>query len=75
MKCFDYHNANSKFCKKCNCRYWIKNKNFKNCTLIGAKSNQNITLENVGEIFNVTRMRICQIEKRAIAKLKSLLNS
>ena len=73
MKCYEYHSNKRKNCKKTNCRYWIKNKESKNCTLIAANSSKNITLENVGEIFNVTRMRICQIEKRAIAKLRSLL--
>ena len=32
-----------------------------------------MTLEEIGNIFKVTRMRICQIEKRAIEKIKEKL--
>jgi DNA-directed RNA polymerase sigma subunit (sigma70/sigma32) len=34
-----------------------------------------ITLQDIGDIFKVTRMRICQIEKNAIKKLKDRLAS
>ena len=36
----------------------------------GWKSSEKITLQTIGDIFFVTRMRICQIEKVAIKKLK-----
>ena len=31
-----------------------------------------LTLQQVGDIFSVTRMRICQIEKNSLKKLASL---
>ena len=31
------------------------------------------TLQEIGEVFNLTRMRICQIEKSILGKLKSSL--
>jgi DNA-directed RNA polymerase sigma subunit (sigma70/sigma32) len=34
-----------------------------------------ITLQDIGDIFKVTRMRICQIEKNAIKKLKDKISS
>ena len=34
-----------------------------------------ITLQDIGNIFKVTRMRICQIEKNAIKKLKDRIYS
>lgn len=33
---------------------------------------EEMTLQQVGDIFNVTRMRICQIEKNSLKKLSSL---
>jgi DNA-directed RNA polymerase sigma subunit (sigma70/sigma32) len=44
-------------------------KNSNNCC-INYKSDNKITLEEIGNIFDVTRMRICQIEKNAIKKIK-----
>ena len=60
-------------CKKNNCRYWINSKDNQMCCLVASQKKNNLTLEEIGKIFNVTRMRICQIEKRAIAKLKNIL--
>ncbi len=72
MKCFMYHKKNSINCYKKNCKYWIKSNICNNCTLVGAKENK-FTLQDIGEIFGVTRMRICQIEKIAINKIKEKL--
>jgi len=47
---------------------WIDNYDSQNCTLIAAKQGPR-TLQQIGDIFNITRMRICQIEKNAIFKL------
>ena len=74
MKCYNYCKIKNKNCKKNNCRYWIKNKDSNNCVIVGASSEKNLTLEDIGKMFNVTRMRICQIEKRALQKLKNILN-
>ena len=74
MKCFEYNKKNDKSCSNHACRYWIKCDNSKNCCILKIKDesyNENkITLQDIGNIFNVTRMRICQIEKNAIKKLK-----
>jgi DNA-directed RNA polymerase sigma subunit (sigma70/sigma32) len=34
-----------------------------------------MTLHEIGKIFGLTRMRICQIEKRALQKIKQALGS
>jgi len=70
MKCFDYHNNTKKECEKIGCRYWIDCKESQMCCINLCKNSSNLTLEDVGKIFGVTRMRICQIEKGAIKKLK-----
>lgn len=73
MKCFDYQLKNKQPCKKEQCRYWIKDKNCFSCGILLAKNKESITLEEIGNIFGVTRMRICQIEKKALKKIKNIL--
>ena len=75
MKCFDYHKEKRKFCQRMQCRYWIKCENSQNCGINASGSLKNMTLEEIGNIFNVTRMRICQIEKKALKKIQSLILS
>jgi hypothetical protein len=70
MKCYEYCKTKNKDCKDSGCRYWIENDRTNNCTIIAASIKKNMTLEEIGKIFKVTRMRICQIEKRAIEKIK-----
>jgi len=70
QKCFEHCKIKRINCKVDQCRYWINYKEYNNCCLIGSESVDKITLQNIGEIFDVTRMRICQIEKIAIKKLK-----
>ena len=60
-------------CEKKNCSSWIKTSNNQNCCINAIEENENFTLEMIGKIFNVTRMRICQIEKKAINKIKEKL--
>tara|TARA_R110000822_G_C15172538_1_gene479457 strand:- start:226 stop:465 length:240 start_codon:yes stop_codon:yes gene_type:complete len=70
QKCFEQCNLEKKNCGVNSCRYWINSKEYRNCCIIGANASEKITLQNIGEIFKVTRMRICQIEKIAVKKLK-----
>jgi hypothetical protein len=75
MKCYEYNNNHKKNCQKKECRYWMNGKKYQNCCLIAADDESKIneekfTLQDIGDIFKVTRMRICQIEKIAVKKLK-----
>ena len=72
MKCYEYHNKTGVECEKMSCRYWIDCKDSQMCCLNLCKKNSSLTLEDVGKLFGVTRMRICQIEKMAVKKLKSI---
>ena len=74
MKCFELHCDHEIQCKKEECRYWINHNKSMNCTLIAAKKGS-MTLQEIGDIFGVTRMRICQLEKRIIKKIESFLDS
>jgi len=73
MKCFNVHEKYKKQCKKKSCRHWISHDNSMNCTLLATK-NGPMTLQEIGNIFNVTRMRICQIEKRILQKMESIVS-
>jgi DNA-directed RNA polymerase sigma subunit (sigma70/sigma32) len=44
-----------------------------NCAVVGAAQGEH-TLQEIGDIFNVTRMRICQIEKTILADLSIMRN-
>jgi len=78
MKCYEYNKKHEKACEVKNCRYWVNCYNKTNCCLNIAEEDEEIsklTLQDIGEMFNVTRMRICQIEKTAIKKLKEKLQA
>jgi hypothetical protein len=68
--CFKAHKECKVQCTKSECRYWIDHTNAQNCTLIASNEGTH-TLQQIGEIFGVTRMRICQIEKSILKKLMS----
>ena len=42
--------------------------------LQGDKGTDGMTLQEIGDIFSVTRMRICQIEKKILSKLSLKIN-
>ena len=75
MKCFEHNKQFKNNCQKKYCRYWIDCKQSKNCAILASKGEIKFTLEDVGNIFSVTRMRICQIEKTAMNKLREKVYS
>ena len=70
--CFEFHKDKNKCCKQNKCKHWIDYKTDKNCTLISAQTGGK-TLQEIGNIYGVTRMRIGQIEKGILKKLSLFL--
>jgi hypothetical protein len=68
--CFVEHKNRNLTCQKKSCKNWMNHKGALNCAIIGATKGKWI-LKDIGEIFGVTRMRICQIEKEIMQKLFS----
>jgi hypothetical protein len=71
MKCFEKCNLLKSPCENNSCRYLIENSEFMNCTVIAAKEGP-MTLQQIGDIFGVTRMRICQLEKKILKKISNI---
>ena len=70
--CFNtYKNCNVK-CDMTECRYWQDMGGADQNCVINAANSGPLTLQEVGNIFSVTRMRICQIEKSAKEILKTM---
>ncbi len=69
MKCFEAQEIFQVRCEKNTCRHWLENKSSYNCVLIAAKDGPR-TLQQIGDMFKITRMRVCQIEKKILKKLE-----
>lgn len=70
--CFDLHEIHNMNCEKKSCKNWINYAEGKNCVIIASKTGPK-TLHEIGKIYNLTRMRICQIEKNIYQKVKILI--
>lgn len=66
--CFGKLNESNDNCNNIECKYW-ENKCRKKCSILQSVNNEH-TLQEIGEIFGISRMRVCQIEKNALNKLK-----
>lgn len=72
MTCYEAVDTYSTKCQKQNCKNWINFEKGRNCLLVTTR-NGPLTLSEVGKIYGLTRMRICQIEKNIYQKLKSFI--
>ena len=67
--CYNIYEENGVICNKKSCKNWIQSNENLNCIILAAK-NGNQTLSDIGKMFGLTRMRICQIEKSICKKIK-----
>ncbi len=66
--CFAEHKKRNLKCLNKECKLWTSYEESLNCTIIATESGSK-TLQEIGDIFGVTRMRVCQIEKSILNKL------
>ena len=57
-------------CKEASCRHSLKSSENLNCSLIAAEKGT-MTLQEIGDFYGISRMRVCQIEKAILKKLKN----
>lgn len=68
--CFSEHEKRGVGCQKQSCRQWINSSCNLNCTVLAANRNdEGMTLQQIGDIFNITRMRVCQLEKASLQRI------
>lgn len=72
--CFAARSRFKSSCPKAGCRYWINDPDVQNCSLIAADTHRGMTLEQIGQVFGLTRMRVCQIEKNIYRKISQQLD-
>jgi len=70
--CWESNEENNISCKNKKCRLWLACKTSRNCTIIAAKEGPK-TLQEIGNLHELTRMRICQVEKEALRKIRELV--
>jgi hypothetical protein len=58
-------------CTKKECRLWLEFAEDLNCTLISVKKNHKMSLVEVGKRLGISYVRVSQIEKEAVRKLKN----
>ena len=66
--CYERNQRTDSACARRDCRYWITHRDAVNCTLVAA-SRGPLTLQQIGEIIGVTRMRVCQLEKKILREI------
>jgi hypothetical protein len=69
--CFAVQSKYNVDCQRKKCQHWINHSQDNNCVVIATQKGPK-TLQEVGQIYDLTRMRICQIEKNVIEKIKKL---
>jgi DNA-directed RNA polymerase sigma subunit (sigma70/sigma32) len=70
--CYSLHEKYRVSCEKKRCNNWLDHPEGNNCSIIASKEGPK-TLQEIGKIYGLTRMRICQIEKNIYEKLKDIM--
>lgn len=71
LTCFEAQCMYNVCCQRKRCKNWINDPEDNNCVVIAIKNGPK-TLQEIGKIYGLTRMRICQIEKAIYEKIKSI---
>ena len=71
-KCAQDNMENDNPCQNKDCRLWLAYKKDLNCTMVSVKKNGKLTLSEAGERLGISYVRVSQIEKQAVNKLKTV---
>ena len=72
LKCYEaVENFNSN-CERKTCKNWVEFEQGRNCLMITTQAGP-LTLNEIGKIYGLTRMRICQIEKNIYQKIRNFI--
>lgn len=69
--CFSVQSEHNVCCQRKRCQHWIAHSETQNCVIIAAQEGSH-TLQKIGQIYGLTRMRICQIEKNIFEKVRKI---
>lgn len=72
IKCYDAVDRSNLPCEKKSCKQWIDHSRGKNCMFLTTQSGP-LTLSEIGKIYGLTRMRICQLEKTICQKIRNVI--
>ena len=67
--CYQRASDSNEPCPVKDCRHWLNTQKDLNCSIIAAKSGPK-TLQEIGDYYGISRMRVCQIEKSILKKLR-----
>lgn len=71
-KCYDVISEHDSPCQRKSCKQWIEHERGLNCMKVTTQSGP-LTLSEIGKIYGLTRMRICQIEKGIYQKIRAFI--
>lgn len=70
--CFEAVEKYNCVCERKSCKQWLDHAQGKNCMIITTQAGP-LTLNEIGKIYGLTRMRICQIEKNIYQKIRNFI--
>ena len=73
FSCVQHVKTSSLPCKDNECRHNLNSKKYQSCAIIAAEEGP-LTLQEIGDFYGISRMRVCQIEKSILKKLKGHKN-
>ena len=75
LQCSDECLRHKKNCKQKECRHWIEYKEDNNCSQISIAKHGNMTLDEISKRLQLSIVRISQIEKQALTKVRKRIKN
>lgn len=69
--CHREHVKHNVCCSKKTCKNWVEQAECKNCLVVAA-TNGFSTLHKLEEVYGLNRVKICQVERLVLDKIKQL---